>query len=454
MTSADGALPALFSPATRTWFAESFAAPTPAQSAAWEAIGRGEDTLVVAPTGSGKTLAAFLVAIDRLASDSRRRGPTGRSRAGTRVLYISPLKALGVDVERNLTSPLVGTTRTAERLEQPHTPVSVGVRTGDTPPAERRRLAAHPPDILITTPESLFLMLTSQVRETLTGVDTVIVDEVHAVAGSKRGVHLALSLARLDAMLVAPAQRIGLSATVEPVQEVADFLTGNRPGRTVSIIRPPSAKSWDLRVSMPVADLQAIEPPADAAEDEDVAGTIWPHVVRSILEQVLAHRTTIVFTNSRSQAERLTGRLNRLNARRIAAAGADRDGGSADETAPPEVPDIARAHYGSMSKEVRAGIEEQLKAGQLRCVVATSSLELGIDMGAVDLVLQVAAPFSVSSLLQRVGRAGHDVGATSHGTLHPLHAGDVLVSTVAVQEALAGRIEPLVVPRNALDVLA
>ena len=439
-------LPSSFSPATTAWFEESFEAPTPAQAAAWEAIEQGQDTLVVAPTGSGKTLAAFLSAIDRLAGS-----PTPSS-AATSVLYISPLKALGVDVERNLTSPLVGTARTAERLGLPRRRLSVGVRTGDTPPAERRRLAAHPPDILITTPESLFLMLTSQARETLRGVDTVILDEVHAVAGTKRGVHLALSLARLDAMLPAPAQRIGLSATVEPVEEVAAFLTGSARGRDAVVVRPPSTKRWDMRITLPVAALQAIEPPADAVDDEDVSGTIWPHVERAVLEEVLAHRSTIVFTNSRSQAERLTGKLNRLHARRVttkAAAGPD---GEAEELV--EVEDIARAHHGSMSKEVRAGIEDQLKSGTLRCVVATSSLELGIDMGAVDLVLQVAAPMSVSSLLQRVGRAGHDVGAVSEGSLHPLHAVDVLRSAVAVQEAVAGRIEPLAVPRNALDVLA
>ncbi|MGO2721331.1 MAG: ATP-dependent helicase [Brachybacterium tyrofermentans] len=467
------ALPSSFSPATATWFAEAFEAPTPAQSAAWEAIERGDDTLVVAPTGSGKTLAAFLTAIDRLAtadpapagssgmdSSIPQRGGRGRAARGTTsVLYISPLKALGVDVERNLTSPLVGTARMAERLGLPRSSVSVGVRTGDTPPAERRRLVTHPPDILITTPESLFLMLSSQARESLRGVRTVILDEVHAVAGTKRGVHLALSLARLDAMLEAPAQRIGLSATVEPVDEVAAFLTGSGRPREVSVVRPASTKRWDLTVTMPVSDLQAIEPPLDAVDDEDVSGTIWPHVERAVLAQILAHRSTIVFTNSRSQAERLTGKLNRLHARRPSAAtgcGAELEG-AAESEAPEEIQeieDIARAHHGSMSKEIRAQIEDQLKSGTLRCVVATSSLELGIDMGAVDLVLQVAAPMSVSSLLQRVGRSGHDVGAVSEGSLHPLHAADVLRSAVAVQEAVAGRIEPLSVPRNALDVLA
>ena len=444
-------LPTSFSAATRAWFTEAFAAPTPAQAGAWAAIERGEDTLVVAPTGSGKPLAAFLTAIDRLA-DRPVPEPGRRSKAaGTSVLYISPLKALGVDVERNLTSPLVGTARAAERLGLPRRKISVGVRTGDTPPAERRRLATRPPDVLITTPESLFLMLSSRARETLTAVDTVIVDEVHAVAGTKRGVHLALSLARLDALLPAPAQRIGLSATVEPVDEVAAFLTGAGRPREVTIVRPPSAKTWDLTVTMPVPNLRAIEPPADAMDDEDVSGTLWPHVERAVLAEVIAHRSTIVFTNSRSQAERLTGKLNRLHARRL---GAEEGTGGADGDEGTAVEDVARAHHGSMSKETRAEIEDQLKAGTLRCVVATSSLELGIDMGAVDLVLQVAAPMSVSSLLQRVGRAGHDVGAVSTGVLHPLHATDVLRSAVTVQEAVAGRIEPLTVPRNALDVLA
>src|SRR5699024_3208309 len=285
-------------------------------------------------------------------------------------------------------------------------------------------------------------------------VDTVILDEVHAVAGTKRGVHLALSLARLDAMLEAPAQRIGLSATVEPVEEVAAFLTGTGRSREMTVVRPGSTKSWDLTVTLPVADLQAIEPPADAVDDEDVSGTIWPHVERAVLERVLAHRSTIVFTNSRSQAERLTGKLNRLHARRAAAASPPDTDPSDLDAAEPAVEGIARAHHRPMSKEERAGIDEQPTAGTRHSGVPPSSPELGIDMGAVALVLQVAAPMSVSSLLQRVGRAGHDVGAVSTGSLHPLHAADVLRSAVAVQEAVAGRIEPLSVPRNALDVLA
>ncbi|MCL6423811.1 ATP-dependent helicase [Brachybacterium sp. JHP9] len=447
----------LLSPATAAWFREAFGSPTPAQAGAWEAIARGDDTLVIAPTGSGKTLAAFLMAIDALAFP-REDAPAPQS---TSVLYISPLKALGVDVERNLTSPLVGTMRAAERLDLPRREISVGVRTGDTPAADRRRLISHPPDILITTPESLFLMLSSAARETLAGVRTVILDEVHAVAGSKRGVHLALSLARLDAMLPVPSQRIGLSATVEPADEVAAFLTGSGRPRECAVIRPPSAKRWDLSVTLPVPDLSAIDPPADAVDEDDVSGTIWPHVERAVLDEIEEHRSTIVFTNSRRQAERLTGKLNALHRRRaqgwhageVAAIGPSDlvDAEPSDHVA---VEDIARAHHGSMSKETRKEIEEQLKAGELRCVVATSSLELGIDMGAVELVVQVETPFSVSSLLQRIGRAGHDVGAVSHGALHPLHAADIVRAAVTVRESLAGRIEPLAVPRNALDVLA
>ena len=429
--------------------------PTPAQAGAWQAIAAGKDTLVVAPTGSGKTLAAFLTAIDALAFP--RDSAAAARPPGTSVLYISPLKALGTDVERNLTSPLVGTMRAAQRMDLAHREVSVGVRTGDTPPAERRRLISRPPDVLITTPESLFLMLSSRARESLTQVSTVIVDEVHAIAGTKRGVHLALSLARLDAMLEQPAQRVGLSATVEPVDEVASFLTGSGRSREVAVVRPPSTKQWDLSVRLPVPVLDEIQPPADAIDDDDVSGTIWPHVERAVLEEVMTRRSSIVFTNSRRQAERLTSKLNTLHHRRLQEAGDQPGNGKSErggDPAPAEAEDIARAHHGSMSREVRMQTEEQLKAGQLRCVVATSSLELGIDMGAVDLVVQVETPFSVSSLLQRIGRAGHHVGAVSHGIIHPLHAADVLRAAVTMREAVAARIEPLAVPRNALDVLA
>ncbi|MBU3750522.1 MAG: DEAD/DEAH box helicase, partial [Mycobacterium sp.] len=282
-----------FASATRRWFAGTFAAPTPAQAQAWEAIAAGEHTLVIAPTGSGKTLAAFLWAIDRLAQDPHRD-------PGTRVLYISPLKALAIDVERNLRTPLAGVSRIAEQDGQPAPRITVGVRSGDTTPARRRELVASPPDILITTPESLFLMLTSAARETLAGVQTVIVDEVHAVAGTKRGAHLALSLERLDGLLARPAQRIGLSATVRPPEEVARFLAG-----AARIVNPPAAKTFELAVQVPVADMANLE-----------NNTIWPDVEARIVDLIEAHTSTIVFANSRRLAERLTARINEIHTER------------------------------------------------------------------------------------------------------------------------------------------
>ncbi len=441
-----------FSPATRAWFTESFTAPTSVQHEAWRAIARGDHALVVAPTGSGKTLAAFLWAIDRLHA-------TGADAAtsGTKVVYLSPLKALGVDVERNLRAPLVGIARTAAAhgFEVPE--VSVGVRSGDTLPAVRRSLVTHPPEILITTPESLFLMLTSAARETLRGVETVIVDEIHALAGTKRGAHLALSLERLDAITAAPVQRIGLSATVRPHEEVARFLSGTRP---VSIVAPPSGKRFDIRVTVPVDDL------SDLAT-ESGSGSVWPHVEAAILDEVLAHRSTIVFANSRRLAERLTARLNELWAERIAepVAVAVGDGFLPSTRPPAELvgasgitggaePVLARSHHGSVSKEERALVEADLKAGRLRCVVATSSLELGIDMGAVDLVMQVESPPSVASGLQRIGRAGHQVGEISKGVVFPKHRADLLHSAVVAERMVAGAIEAMRVPTNPLDVLA
>ncbi|MDQ0895729.1 Lhr family ATP-dependent helicase [Agromyces ramosus] len=471
-----------FSPATRAWFTESFSEPTAVQRGAWEAIARGDHSLVVAPTGSGKTLAAFLWAIDRLHHEG-----ADASTTGTRVVYLSPLKALGVDVERNLRAPLVGIARTAAAhgLEVPE--VSVGVRSGDTPPAERRALVVHPPEILITTPESLYLMLTSAARETLRGVQTVIVDEIHALAGTKRGSHLALSLERLDELTAQPVQRIGLSATVRPHEEVARFLCGVRP---VSIVAPPSGKRFDLRVTVPVDDL------SDLA-GQTGSGSVWPHVEEAILDEVLAHRSTIVFANSRRLAERLTARLNELweerqqtaeeptlavvgaadralpdaaaSVRDIAAGPAPLAAGAAESPAPPRppaempggsgltggaLPVLARSHHGSVSKEERALVEADLKSGRLRCVVATSSLELGIDMGAVDLVMQVEAPPSVASGLQRIGRAGHQVGEVSKGVIFPKHRADVLHSAVVAERMLGGAIEELRIPANPLDVLA
>ena len=421
-----------FAPATRRWFGGTFTAPTEAQAQAWESIADGDHTLVIAPTGSGKTLAAFLWAIDRLAHEPG---------TGTRVLYVSPLKALAIDVERNLRTPLAGIARTAERDGLPAPQITVGVRSGDTPPARRRELLAHPPDILITTPESLFLMLTSAARETLTGVQTVILDEVHAVAGTKRGAHLALSLERLDGLLDTPAQRIGLSATVQPPEEVARFLTGGRPA---TIVRPPAAKTFDLAVQVPVADMTDLE-----------NNTIWPDVEARIVDLIEAHTSTIVFANSRRLAERLTARINEIHAER---SGVELPRPPAAMLANNQIqgaePLLARAHHGSVSKEQRAAVEDDLKSGRLKAVVATSSLELGIDMGAVDLVIQVDSPPSVAAGLQRVGRAGHQVGEISRGVLLPKHRTGLIGCAVTVTRMLGGRIETLRVPANPLDVLA
>ena len=442
--------PATFAPATREWFDNSFTAPTPAQVGAWKGIASDDHVLVVAPTGSGKTLAAFLTAIDKL----MRPGDS----AGTRVLYISPLKALAVDVERNLRSPLIGITHAAARRDDEFREVTVGLRSGDTTAKDRRALVSHPPDILITTPESLFLMLTSAARETLRGVDTVIIDEIHAVAGTKRGTHLAVSLERLDDLLNKPAQRIGLSATVRPHEEVARFLGGTA---AVLIVAPPSTKTLALEVTVPVDDMTQLPASPSAGDDPDAPrGSIWPHVEHSIVERVLQHRSTIVFVNSRGLAERLTARLNETYTELLETTAASQTtrppaqlmGGSAQTSGAEAV--LARAHHGSVSKEQRALIEDDLKGGRLRCVVATSSLELGIDMGAVDLVIQVSTPPSVASGLQRVGRAGHQVGEISRGILYPTSRHDLLASAVTTARMQDGLIERLDIPSNPLDILA
>ncbi len=462
-----------FSPASREWFSGAFREPTPAQLGAWQAISSGSHALVVAPTGSGKTLAAFLWSIDRLIVDPE---PDRDPRRRTRVLYISPLKALGVDVERNLRSPLVGVTQTAKRLGLPAPEVTVGVRSGDTSSQDRRLLVRTPPDILITTPESLYLMLTSAARETLLGVETVIVDEIHAVASTKRGAHLAVSLERLDALLPKPAQRIGLSATVRPPEEVARFLGGRAP---VSIVSPPSGKRFDLTVVVPVDDMTELGTAPSAggsAADAEPQGSIWPHVEERIVDLILDHRSTIVFANSRRLAERLTGRLNEIFAERTAAEDPVADapaplvaagvGGASRAISTPAAlmgqsgsvsgaaPLLARAHHGSVSKDQRALIEDDLKSGRLRCVVATSSLELGIDMGEVDLVVQVESPPSVASALQRVGRAGHQVGEISRGVLFPKHRADLVHIAVVSERMVAGQIEAIAIPANPLDILA
>ncbi|MBV9208491.1 MAG: DEAD/DEAH box helicase, partial [Actinobacteria bacterium] len=498
-----------FSPATRAWFEGAFAEPTLAQAGAWQAIGKGEDTLVIAPTGSGKTLAAFLWAVDKLAALPPPADPKRR----TRVLYVSPLKALAVDIERNLRAPLTGIRQAAHRLGLDEPDITVAVRTGDTAAEERRKLVAKPPDILITTPESLFLLLTSQARDTLRGVDTVIVDEVHAVAGNKRGAHLALSLERLDALKrvpgedgqgargveppqggargvrgdgespreqggsggdrpPGPAQRVGLSATVRPAAEVATFLGGSR---AVTVVQPPSPKRIELKVVVPVEDMTELDtvPGPGTGEDEHNPAprrSIWPHVEERVLDLIEQHSSTIVFANSRRLAERLCGRLNELAAERAEAASAAelsqlRETATPGAKPPAEImaqagtsagapAEVARAHHGSVSRQERAEIEEALKAGRLPAVVATSSLELGIDMGAVDLVVQVEAPPSVAGGLQRVGRAGHNVGDVSRGIMFPKYQGDLVQSAVVAERMRAGQIEELRIPRNPLDVLA
>lgn len=434
----------LFTEPTREWFRAAFGAPTAAQAGAWRAVSERKNALVVAPTGSGKTLSAFLWSLDQLFAAPAE---------GTTVLYISPLKALGVDIERNLRSPLVGIGHTARRLGQEPSEISVGVRSGDTTAKARRDLVRNPPNVLITTPESLYLMLTSQARSTLTGISTVIVDEVHALAGTKRGAHLALSLERLDALLEAPAQRIGLSATVEPRDEVARFLSGRAPAEVVA---PPAQKQWDITVSVPVPDLGRPEGLDEGGTDDaaPMQPSIWPHVEHRIVDLVAQRRSTIVFVNSRRLAERLTGRLNEIWAERQAVTGGGQDDGQAVSQDDEASALLARSHHGSVSKEQREVIEEDLKAGRLRCVVATSSLELGIDMGAVDLVVQVESPPAVSAGLQRVGRAGHQVGEVSVGWFFPKHRGDLVSTAVVVERMLDGRIEALHVPRNPLDVLA
>jgi ATP-dependent helicase Lhr and Lhr-like helicase len=440
----------LFSPATRAWFAGAFAAPTAAQEGAWRAAAAGEHALVVAPTGSGKTLAAFLWALDQLVLAGPAAEPTKRCR----VLYVSPLKALAVDIERNLRSPLAGIRQAAHRLGLPEPDIAVGMRTGDTPAEQRRAFARTPTDVLVTTPESLFLLLTSAARESLRGVRTVIIDEVHAVAATKRGAHLALSLERLDHLLETPGQRIGLSATVRPVEEVSAFLAGGRP---VQVVQPASAKTIEVAVQVPVPDMATVGEPAEVLDGTtDQRASIWPAVERRVLDLVRAHRSTIVFANSRRLAERLTARLNELDAETVPAPRermpAELMGQAGLAGGAPEV--IAKAHHGSMSREQRMLVEEELKTGRLPCVVATSSLELGIDMGAVDLVVQVEAPPTVASGLQRIGRAGHQVGAVSRGVIFPKFRGDLVSCAVVAERMSAGAIESVRYPRNPLDVLA
>ncbi|HEY7196534.1 MAG TPA: DEAD/DEAH box helicase [Gaiellaceae bacterium] len=386
-----------FSPSVRTWFERTFDAPTPAQERGWPAIASGAHTLIQAPTGSGKTLAAFLWALDR-----------ARPGAGTQVLYVSPLKALNYDVERNLRGPLAGI----------GSELSVAVRTGDTSPKERAAMLRTPPDILITTPESLFLMLTSRARDILGSVRCLVLDEVHAVAGTKRGAHMALSVERLERLVEEPLQRIALSATQRPLDEIGRFVSGGHP---IELVDAGSRKELDLEVVVPLEDMR----------EPGEGSSIWPSIYPKILELVEAHRSTIVFVNNRRLAERLALRLNEL---------ADRE--------------IARAHHGSLAREQRLEVEELLKRGEIPALVATSSLELGIDMGAVDLVVQVESPKSVATGLQRVGRAGHRLGEASKGRIFPKFRADLLESAVVAQRMHEGAIEETRIPRNPLDVLA
>jgi ATP-dependent helicase Lhr and Lhr-like helicase len=503
-----------FTRATRDWFAASFVEPTAAQALAWPAIASGEHVLLSAPTGSGKTLAAFLWALDRLSAEAleeaslqptkasvqaevpllqaevqrlqRDGAPEGldagiaeknipekkasaRTRGeGVRVVYISPLKALSYDIERNLRAPLRGIGAN----------VSVGIRTGDTSQTERAAMARKPPEILITTPESLYLILGSRARAMLSSVETVIVDEIHAVASVKRGAHLALTLERLEQQARSgnggvPVQRVGLSATQTPLEEVGRFLVG--PTREVKILDSGVRKPLDLRIHVPVESMS--EPGGSSSTDplepvvggESLRNSIWPAIYPELLRLVREHRSTIVFVNNRRSAERVALRLNELAAAEEEHSAAERPVGDGLDGAAPEggllgVPvqdpapltlrEVARAHHGSLSREERTLVEEQLKAGKLPCLVATSSLELGIDMGAVDLVLQIESPKSVARGLQRIGRAGHGVGDVSKGRIFPKFRGDLLECAVVCKRMHEAAIEPTVVPRNALDVLA
>ena len=422
-----------FSPGARAWFQSAFTEPTDVQRRGWTEIAAGHHSLLCAPTGSGKTLAAFFWCLDRLASE-----PEPPEAERCRVLYVSPLKALTVDVERNLRAPLAGMSIEAGRINVHMPPIRVAIRSGDTQADERRTMQRHPPDILITTPESLFLILTSAARDMLNSIRWIIVDEIHTMAATKRGAHLAISLERLAVRANTDPQRIGLSATQRPLEEVARYLGGRE--RTVRIVDAGRMKTLDLSVEIPVADMTDLERGTEEPTGPAAAigagrplprRSIWPAIYPRILELIRSHRSTIIFVNSRRMAERLSGKLNEL----------------AEE-------ELVRAHHGSIAREQRMLIEDMLKEGKVPALVATSSLELGIDMGAVDLVIQVSSPTSVSRGIQRIGRAGHSVGEPSTGAIFPTHRGDLLESAALVQRMLAGEIETTRVPRNPIDVLA
>ncbi len=428
----------------RAWFEAAFAEPTEAQAKAWPAIASGEHVLISAPTGSGKTLAAFLWALDRLAAEAPADAAAGPR--ATRVVYVSPLKALSYDIERNLRAPLKGTGADTR----------VAIRTGDTPQRERQAMLREPPDILITTPESLYLMLTSRAREILGGAQWVIVDEIHAVAATKRGAHLALTLERLDALVRAQGrpepQRIGLSATQTPLEEVGRFLVG--PRRTCRIVDASARKPLDVQVQVPVESMTELQGVVHGDSDQPLHHSIWPAIYPELLRLIRAHRSTIVFVNNRRSAERLALRLNELAAREETEGEGEGKGVAAANPGQVANREIARAHHGSLAREERQVVEELLKAGEIPCIVATSSLELGIDMGAVDLVVQVESPKSVAAGLQRIGRAGHGVGEVSRGRIFPKFRADLLECAVVARRMREGAIESTVVPRNPLDVLA
>ena len=451
---------ALFHPAVREWFEAVFAAPTRPQQMGWPAIARGESTLILAPTGTGKTLAAFLWAINQVMF-----GPVPEASQRCRVLYVSPIKALAVDVERNLRAPVVGVAQAARRIGEEHHEPTIALRTGDTTAAERARFARHPADILITTPESLYLLLTSNARSALLSVETVIIDEIHALAPTKRGSHLALSLERLEHLCGRKLQRIGLSATQRPLEEVAHFLGGatTHPGksglggaptavapedamsefeasgkidyRPVAVIDAGEKKRLGLRVEVPIEDMSKLDEldplPSGPAAQGPVRPSIWSAIHPKLLELVRAHTSTLIFVNSRRLAERISGAINEL----------------AGET-------LVRAHHGSVAVAQRKEIEDRLKMGTLRGLVATSSLELGIDMGAVDLVVQIEAPPSVASGMQRIGRASHTVGAVSNGIIFPKYRADLVACAAVTRAMYHGEVEAVRYPRNALDVLA